>query len=45
MNSEKFAGILGAIVAIAVLAIAIAYGSIGLLGKSQKSVEKNEQRV
>src|SRR4051794_37236142 len=43
MNSEKFAGILGAIVAIAVLALAIAYGPIGQFGKSQKSVQKTEQ--
>ena len=42
MNSEKFAGILGAIVAIAVLAIAIAYGPIVQFGKSQKPVQKTE---
>src|SRR3954465_4806463 len=43
MNSEKFAGVLGAIVAIAVLAIAIAYGPIGQFGKTQKPVQKTEQ--
>jgi hypothetical protein len=43
MNSEKFAGILGAIVAAAVLVIAIAYGPIGQMGKPQKPVQKVEQ--
>jgi chorismate synthase len=43
MNSEKLAGILGAIVAAAVLVIAIAYGPIGQIGKPQKPVQKAEQ--
>jgi hypothetical protein len=43
MNSEKFAGILGAIVAIAVLVIAVAYGPLGQTGKGQKPVQKTEQ--
>jgi hypothetical protein len=43
MNSEKFAGILGAIVAIAVLVIAVAYGPLGQSGKGQKPVQKTEQ--
>jgi hypothetical protein len=42
MDSEKFAGILGAIVAAAVLVIAIAYGPIGQGGKPQKPVQKME---
>jgi hypothetical protein len=45
MNSEKVAGILGAIVAAAVLVIAIAYGPIGQIGKPQKPVQKVEQPV
>jgi hypothetical protein len=40
MNSESVAGILGAIVASAVLVIAIAYGPIGQIGKPQKPVQK-----
>jgi hypothetical protein len=43
MNSEKLAGILGAIVAIAVLAVAIAYGPLGQSGKAQKPAQKVEQ--
>jgi hypothetical protein len=43
MSSEQFAGILGAIVASAVLVIAIAYGPIGQFGKSQKPAQKVEQ--
>jgi len=43
MDSEKVAGILGAIIASAVLVIAIAYGPIGQIGKPQKPVPKIEQ--
>jgi hypothetical protein len=43
MNSEKVAGILGAIVASAALVIAIAYGPIGQMGKPQKPVQRVEQ--
>jgi hypothetical protein len=43
MNSENVAGILGAIVAAVVLVIAIAYGPIGQMGKSQKPVQRTEQ--
>ena len=43
MDLEKVAGILGAIIASAVLVIAIAYGPIGQFGKSQKPVPKVEQ--
>jgi hypothetical protein len=43
MNSESVAGILGAIVASAVLVIAIAYGPIGQIGKPQKQIQKIEQ--
>ena len=42
MDWEKFAGILGAIVAAAVLVIAIAYGPIGQFGKPSKPVQKTE---
>jgi hypothetical protein len=42
MNSESVAGILGAIVASAVLVIAIAYGPIGQIGKPQKPAQKIE---
>jgi hypothetical protein len=42
MNSEKVGGILGAIVAVLVLAIAFAYGPIGQMGKPQKQMEKIE---
>ena len=40
MDSEKVAGILGAILASAVLVIAIAYGPIGQIGKRQQPVPK-----
>jgi hypothetical protein len=40
MNSEKVGGILGAIVAAAVLAMAIAYGPLGQAGKSPKPAQK-----
>jgi hypothetical protein len=40
MNSEKLAGILGIIVAVAVLAVAIAYGPLGQSGKAQQKVEQ-----
>src|ERR1700694_1986831 len=43
MDSEKVAGILGTIVAAAVLVIAIAYGPIGQIGKPQKQIQKIEQ--
>jgi hypothetical protein len=43
MDSEKVAGILGAIVAATVLVIAIAYGPIGQMGKPQKPVQTVEQ--
>jgi hypothetical protein len=43
MNSEKVAGILGAIVAVAVLAAAVVYGPIGQFGKPQKQIQKVEQ--
>jgi hypothetical protein len=43
MDTEKVAGILGAIVASAVLVIAIAYGPIGQIGKPQKQPQKTEQ--
>ncbi|MEA2862094.1 MAG: hypothetical protein QOC84_50 [Bradyrhizobium sp.] len=43
MNSEKIAGILGAIVAAAVLVVAVAYGPVGQLGKPQKQIQKVEQ--
>jgi hypothetical protein len=42
MDSEKVAGILGAIVASVVLVIAIAYGPIGQMGKPAKPVQKIE---
>ena len=42
MNSEKVAGILGAIIASAILVIAIAYGPIGQIGKPQKQIQKVE---
>jgi hypothetical protein len=43
MDSEKIARILGAIVAVAVLAIAIAYGPIGQIGKPQTQPQTAEQ--
>ena len=45
MDSQSVAGILGAIVASAVLVIAIAYGPIGQIGKPAKQVQKIEQPV
>ena len=42
MESEKVAGILGAIVAAVVLAIAIAFGPIGQIGKPQEQMQKIE---
>jgi hypothetical protein len=39
MDSEKVAGILGAIVAAVVLVIAIAFGPIGQMGKPAKPVK------
>jgi hypothetical protein len=42
MESEKVAGILGAIVAAAALVTAIAFGPIGQFGKPQKPVSKME---
>jgi hypothetical protein len=43
MNSEKWAGILGAIVAVAVLAIAVVYGPLGQSGQAQRPAQKAEQ--
>jgi hypothetical protein len=43
MNSEKLAGILGTIVAAAALVIAIVFGPLGQVGKSQKPVQRTEQ--
>ena len=43
MDSEKVAGILGAIVAAAVLVIAVAFGPIGQIGKPQKQIQKTEE--
>ena len=43
MESEKVAGILGAIVASAILVVAIAFGPIGQIGKPQKQLPKVEQ--
>ena len=47
MDSEKVAGILGAIVAAVVLVIAIAFGPIGQMGKPAKQikVEQSAQPV
>jgi hypothetical protein len=42
MESEKLGGILGAIVAAVVLAIAFAYGPMGSFGKPAKQVQKIE---
>jgi hypothetical protein len=42
MESEKVGGILGAIVAAVVLAIAFAYGPMGPFGKPAKQVQKIE---
>jgi hypothetical protein len=43
MDSEKLAGILGAIVAAVVLVIAIAFGPIGQFGKPPKPAQAIEQ--
>jgi hypothetical protein len=43
MDSEKLAGILGAIVAAVVLMAAIVYGPLGQFGKPQKQPQKVEQ--
>ena len=40
MDSEKVAGVLGAIIGSAILVIAVAYGPIGQIGKSQKQIEQ-----
>jgi hypothetical protein len=45
MDSEKVAGILGTIVAAAVLAIAVFYGPLGQTGRPQKPAQKVEQPV
>ena len=45
MNSEKIAGILGAIVAAVVLVIAFVYVPIGQMGKPPKPAQKTEQPV
>jgi hypothetical protein len=45
MNSESVAGVLGAIIASAVLVVAIVYGPIGQIGKPQKQTPKIEQPV
>jgi hypothetical protein len=42
MTSEKAAGILGAIIASAILIVAFAYGPIGQMGKPEKQVQKVE---
>jgi hypothetical protein len=42
MNSRSIAGILGAIVAAGVLAVAIAYGPIGQFGKPPKPTAVQE---
>lgn len=43
MESEKFAGILGAIIAAVVLVIAIAFGPIGQFGKPPKPAQTVDQ--
>ena len=45
MNSEKIAGILGAIVAAVVLVVAFVYVPIGQMGKLPKPAQKTEQPV
>jgi hypothetical protein len=40
MDSEKVAGILGAVIASAILVIAIAYGPIGQIGKPAQKAQK-----
>jgi hypothetical protein len=42
MDSEKVAGILGAIIGSAILVVAIAYGPIGQIGKPAKQIQKVE---
>ena len=42
MNSEKLAGILGAIVAVVALVAAIVYGPIGQMGKPAPQAQKAE---
>jgi hypothetical protein len=42
MDSEKVAGILGAVIASAILVIAIAYGPIGQIGKPAQKAQKVE---
>jgi len=42
MTSESVGGVLGAIVASAVLAVAFAYGPIGQSGKPAKEIQKIE---
>ena len=42
MNSEKLAGILGAIVAVIALVAAVVYGPIGQMGKPAAQVQKAE---
>jgi hypothetical protein len=42
MDSEKVAGILGAIVAAIVLVIAIAFGPIGQMGKSSNQIKAQQ---
>ena len=42
MDSEKVAGILGAIVAAVVLVIAIAFGPIGQMGKPAKQIKAEQ---
>jgi hypothetical protein len=43
MDSQKIAGILGAIVAAAVLSIAFWYVPVGQIGKPAKQMQKTEQ--
>jgi len=40
MTSEKAAGVLGAIIAAAILVVAIVYGPIGQFGRPQKPIQK-----
>ena len=42
MNSERVAGILGAIIACAVLVVAFAFGPVGQIGKPAKPPQKVE---
>ncbi len=43
MTSESIAGIFGAIVAVAVLVVAFAFGPLGQYGKPQRAPAKIEQ--